>query len=67
MASERITWEACPHCGLTAAVGWLDGMPVEFDCTAGCAPTEQDMGLLRRPADGSSPLARWADVTRQWH
>jgi hypothetical protein len=66
MASERITWETCPRCGLTAAVGWLGGVPVEFDCTAGCAPTEQVLGRLRRPAGGSSSLARWADATRLW-
>lgn len=66
MASERITWETCPRCGLTAAVGWLDGVPVEFDCTAGCAPTEQVLGRLRRPAGGPSSLARWADATRRW-
>jgi hypothetical protein len=34
--SERVTWERCPVCGRTAAVGWIDDVPVEFDCTAGC-------------------------------
>jgi anti-sigma regulatory factor (Ser/Thr protein kinase) len=38
MAGERISWETCPHCGLTAAVGWRDGVPVELDCTAGYEP-----------------------------
>jgi hypothetical protein len=64
MASDGITWETCPHCGLTAAVGWLDGLPVEFDCTAGCVPTEQDMGRFRRPGSSrpaSAALA--ADAT----
>jgi hypothetical protein len=63
MASERITWETCPHCGLTAAVGWLDEVPDEFDCTGGCAPTEQDLGRLRRAAGGSSSLGRGVDAT----
>jgi hypothetical protein len=63
MASERITWETCPHCGLTAAVGWLDAVPVEFDCTGGCAPTEQDLGRLRRAAGGPASPGRWVDAT----
>jgi hypothetical protein len=47
--SERITWEVCPGCGRTAAVGWLDGQPVEFDCTAGCRLTEaQFLDFARR-------------------
>ncbi len=47
--SERISWERCPVCGATAAVGWRGGaadesptgrgMPVEFDCPSGCSPT----------------------------
>jgi hypothetical protein len=37
--SERITWTTCPHCGESAAVGWLEEIPVEFDCTAGCSLT----------------------------
>ncbi|MGY1663754.1 hypothetical protein ACI78Q_21190 [Geodermatophilus sp. SYSU D00705] len=42
--SEHVTWETCPDCGRFAAVGWLDGEPVEFDCPRGC----------RLPADGVS-------------
>ncbi len=38
MSSDRVTWEVCPVCGRTAAVGWVDGHPAEFDCTAGCMP-----------------------------
>ena len=34
--SERVTWDICPGCGRAAAVGWLDGDPVEFDCPRGC-------------------------------
>jgi hypothetical protein len=34
--SERVTWETCPACGRLAAVGWLDGVPVQFDCPGGC-------------------------------
>lgn len=61
--SERITWETCPRCGLTAAVGWLDGVPVEFDCTAGCAPTEQDLSQFRLTAGGLPLLGQPADAT----
>src|SRR4051812_49878200 len=63
VVSERITWETCPRCGLTAAVGWLDGVPVEFDCTAGCALTGQHLARLGRPDGGWSSLGRWADAT----
>lgn len=34
--SERVTWESCPECRHLAAVGWLDGRPVEVDCPNGC-------------------------------
>src|SRR4051794_26710748 len=63
VVSERTTWETCPHCGLTAAVGWLDGVPAEFDCTAGLAPTAQDLGRLGRAAGGWSSPARRVDAT----
>jgi hypothetical protein len=39
MSSDGITWEVCPVCGLTAAVGWTGGHLAEFDCTNGCLPT----------------------------
>jgi predicted RNA-binding Zn-ribbon protein involved in translation (DUF1610 family) len=48
--SERITWETCPACGRTAAVGWQPvgrGEPaedaVEFDCPSGCELTESEV------------------------
>jgi hypothetical protein len=34
--SERVTWETCPGCRRPAAVGWMDGDPVEFDCPREC-------------------------------
>ena len=34
--SERVTWEDCPNCRRVAAVGWVDGRPVEFDCPGRC-------------------------------
>lgn len=34
--SERMTWEDCPNCRRVAAVGWVDGRPVEVDCPGGC-------------------------------
>ena len=41
-ASERVTWETCPNCGLSAAVGWRDGHLVEADCPGGCRLTSSD-------------------------
>jgi len=38
--SERVTWEQCPECRRLAAVGWLDGTLVEFDCPNGCSLTQ---------------------------
>jgi hypothetical protein len=35
-SSERVSWEDCPNCRRAAAVGWVDGRPVEFDCPRGC-------------------------------
>jgi hypothetical protein len=40
--SERVTWEVCPTCGRTAAVGWLNGSVVEVDCTSGCRLSNAD-------------------------
>jgi hypothetical protein len=45
--SERVTWESCPGCGGLAAVGWLDGAVVEFDCGDGCRLTEEQEAALR--------------------
>ena len=43
---ERVTWENCPNCRRAAAVGWVDGRPVEFDCPRGCClDTEQARAL----------------------
>jgi hypothetical protein len=49
---ERVSWEVCPGCGRTAAVGWIDDRPVEFDCTAGCQLTAAQIRAFthrRRP------------------
>lgn len=60
VVSERITWTKCPICGARMAVGWVttawaDGEPVEqvpaeFDCSAGCTVTLEE---LRRSLDES--------------
>jgi hypothetical protein len=44
--SDRVTWEQCPSCGGSAAVGWsavawvggepVEEVPEEYDCRAGC-------------------------------
>jgi hypothetical protein len=39
--TERISWEVCPRCGGPAAVGWVDGTAVEFDCLRGCELPEK--------------------------
>jgi hypothetical protein len=41
-SSEHVTWETCPSCGLSAAVGWSDGRLVEVDCPGGCGLTAAD-------------------------
>ena len=38
-ARERVTWDTCPMCGLSAAVGWRDGVLVAVDCPGGCRLT----------------------------
>jgi hypothetical protein len=55
--SERVTWETCPSCGRSAAVGWRDGRLVQIDCPSGCRPAAEDFGRrapflrsFRRPA-----------------
>ncbi|MGX5653618.1 hypothetical protein ACWKWC_02455 [Geodermatophilus nigrescens] len=44
--SEWVTWECCPRCGGMAALGWLDGEIVEFDCVRGCNVTTDDVSAL---------------------
>jgi hypothetical protein len=57
--SDRVTWEVCPGCGLTAAVGWIDDQPVEFDCTSGCRPTAVQLSeFARRPSPALGGLPR---------
>jgi hypothetical protein len=51
--SDRVTWESCPSCGRTAAVGWTPiqrapgepflAVPTELDCLSGCHLTEHDL------------------------
>jgi hypothetical protein len=47
---ERVTWETCPRCGLSAAVRWCDGGLVAVDCPGGCRLTAAD--FARRKAKG---------------
>ena len=49
-AGERVTWETCPRCGLSAAVGWRDGALVAVDCPGGCRLAAA--ALSRRGAKG---------------
>ncbi|MGY1773952.1 hypothetical protein [Blastococcus sp. SYSU D00813] len=53
--SERITWERCPGCGDTAAVGWAGERPVEIDCLQGCVvPLGCLTEAVGQPAPGRS-------------
>jgi hypothetical protein len=58
--SERITWTTCPHCGEAAAVGWVQEIPIEFDCKAGCTLT--GMQLLRWRTDLISSRSVWRNM-----
>ena len=51
MGSDGISWEVCPVCGRTAAVGWVNNSPAEFDCTAGCLPSTTQMRRLAELRD----------------
>ena len=53
-AGERVTWETCPRCGSSAAVGWRDGTLVEADCPSGCRLTAADVAW-RGPKRGTFP------------
>jgi hypothetical protein len=60
MSSDGITWETCPVCRRTAAVGWADGSPTEFDCTAGCVPS---IAQIRDLAERRSSTLDWLTRT----
>jgi hypothetical protein len=38
-AGERVTWDTCPSCGLSAAFAWREGNLVAVDCPGGCRHT----------------------------
>lgn len=42
-SGERVTWEDCPNCQRTAAVGWVDARPIEFDCPQGCDVSDEQV------------------------
>ena len=54
--SDSISWQLCPSCCRPAAVGWLNEMPVEFDCVAGCRLSEDQ---IRAFADKRRPPVEW--------
>jgi hypothetical protein len=56
MSSDQVTWETCPNCRRPAAAGWRNGIPVEFDCPAGCRISETQ---LRAFADRRRPAIDW--------
>jgi hypothetical protein len=45
--SDWITWGTCLGCGRRAAIGWMAGEPVEFDCPSGCRLTGAQLGSLQ--------------------
>jgi hypothetical protein len=44
--SDGVTWEDCPNCQRVAAVGWLDGQVLAFDCPAGCCLSAEQRRLF---------------------
>ncbi len=51
-----MTWEVCPSCGRTAAVGWTSTELIEFDCTAGCRLTDKQ---VREFTERRRPAVKW--------
>jgi hypothetical protein len=61
--SDRVTWETCPRCGQSAALGWttirwitgdpLLELPVEFACPSDCDITEEERRMLGAASDRS--------------
>ena len=41
--SESISWEVCPSCGRTAAVGWRNERVVEVDCSSECRLDDDEL------------------------
>src|SRR4051794_37694401 len=64
-AGERVTWETCPGCGLSAVVGWRDGALIAVDCPGGCQLTAADFarrgakGFRFRPPVPPEPTVGW--------
>ena len=48
--SDHISWETCPLCRRSAAVGWCDGYPSEFDCVSRCQLTVSELNQLAAKA-----------------
>jgi len=44
--SDHISWETCPRCRRSVAVGWIDGHPGEFDCVSRCQLTTAELHQL---------------------
>ena len=66
-ASERVTWEDCPNCRRAAAVGWVNGRPVEFDCPRGCCLSAEQVQAFdarhgRRPVELPADRPRPAKI-----
>jgi hypothetical protein len=54
--SERVTWETCPGCRRPAAVGWVDGDPVGFDCPRECTLSAGELRAAFMPGRRVSRL-----------
>ncbi len=63
--SERVTWDICPQCGRYAAVGWLDGIPVRFDCPRGCQLSAGELPRAREDDRRLAVCARLGDGARR--
>ncbi|MGY1823847.1 hypothetical protein [Geodermatophilus sp. SYSU D00079] len=53
--SERVSWEDCPVCHGSAAVGWRATRPVEFDCPRGCRLDGEQLRALAASLPGPRP------------
>jgi hypothetical protein len=68
-AGERASWDTCPRCGLSAAVGWRDGARMtaanvarrgaELRFPPPVSP-EPTVGGVARAAAGPTPLPVWS-------
>jgi hypothetical protein len=65
--SDHISWESCPQCRRSAAVGWIDGYPVEFDCLSRCPLTISELHELAAEAGETAARGEGRAVVAAGH